>query len=45
MKVQEGKPDVDGKAGETKTRIVYTPKDKDGNPIVDATGKPVVEEV
>lgn len=45
MKVQEGKPGVDGKAGETKTRIVYTPKDKDGNPIVDATGKPVVEEV
>ncbi|HHE3569313.1 TPA: hypothetical protein ACPD3K_000423 [Pasteurella multocida] len=45
MKVQEGKLDVDGKAGETKTRIVYTPKDKDGNPIVDATGKPVVEEV
>ncbi|MDH3003379.1 YadA-like family protein [Pasteurella multocida] len=45
MKVQEGKPGVDGKAGETKTRIAYTPKDKDGNPIVDATGKPVVEEV
>ncbi|HDX1178845.1 TPA: YadA-like family protein [Pasteurella multocida] len=45
MKVQEGKPGVDGKAGESKTRIVYTPKDKDGNPIVDATGKPVVEEV
>ncbi|HDR1061839.1 YadA-like family protein [Pasteurella multocida] len=45
MKVQEGKPGVDGKAGESKTRIVYTPKDKDGNPIVDATGQPVVEEV
>ncbi|MGC6359926.1 YadA-like family protein [Bisgaard Taxon 45] len=45
MKVQEGKPGVDGKAGDTKTRIVYTPKDKDGNPVVDATGQPVVEEV
>ncbi|HDR0673064.1 TPA: YadA-like family protein [Pasteurella multocida] len=45
MKVQEGKPGVDGKAGETKTRIVYTPKDKDGNPVLDDAGKPVVEEV
>ncbi|MGC6407965.1 YadA-like family protein [Bisgaard Taxon 45] len=45
MKVQEGKPGVDGKAGDTKTRIVYTPKDKDGNPVVDATGQPVVEDV
>ncbi|MXN87801.1 YadA-like family protein [Pasteurella canis] len=46
MSVKDGKPGVDGKADETKTRIVYTPKDKDGNPIVDATtGNPVVEEV
>ncbi|WP_101774880.1 YadA-like family protein [Pasteurella oralis] len=45
VSVKDGKPGVDGKAGETKTRIVYTPKDKDGNPVLDVAGKPVVEEV
>ncbi|QLB19786.1 YadA-like family protein [Mannheimia granulomatis] len=29
----QGKPGVDGKDGETKSRIVYETKDKDGNPV------------
>ncbi|WP_165818842.1 YadA-like family protein [Aggregatibacter segnis] len=45
MKSAQGKPGVDGKDGETKTRIVYELKDKDGNPVKDADGKVVKEEV
>ncbi|SUC09713.1 autotransporter adhesin [Pasteurella canis] len=36
---------TDGANGTSKTRIVYTLKDKDGNPIKDASGKPITEEV
>ncbi|RDE66268.1 hypothetical protein DPV96_08940 [Aggregatibacter segnis] len=45
MKSAQGKPGVDGKDGETKTRIVYELKDKDGNPVKDKDGNPVKEEV
>ncbi|AKD37586.1 hypothetical protein I926_01280 [Pasteurella multocida subsp. multocida OH4807] len=48
ISVKDGKAGVDGTNGAdgtTKTRIVYTLKDKDGNPIQDATGKPIEEEV
>ncbi|UAY78429.1 YadA-like family protein [Pasteurella canis] len=46
--VKEGAAGVDGTDGAngtSKTRIVYTLKDKDGNPIKDASGKPITEEV
>ena len=45
MKSAQGKPGVDGKDGETKTRIVYELKDKDGNPVKDKDGNPLKEEV
>ena len=45
MKSAQGKPGVDGKDGETKTRIVYELKDKDGNPVKDKDDNPVKEEV
>ncbi|HDR1795573.1 TPA: YadA-like family protein, partial [Pasteurella multocida] len=46
--VKEGAAGVDGTDGAngtSKTRIVYTLKDKDGNPIKDANGQPITEEV
>ncbi|MFK3618965.1 YadA-like family protein [Pasteurella multocida] len=46
--VKEGAAGVDGTDGSngtSKTRIVYTLKDKDGNPIKDANGQPITEEV
>ncbi|QLB15550.1 hypothetical protein A6B39_08830 [Mannheimia granulomatis] len=33
MTFEQGKPGVGGKDGETKTRVVYETKDKDGNPV------------
>ncbi|HGO5854345.1 TPA: YadA-like family protein [Mannheimia haemolytica] len=47
FKSDKGADGVDGKNGtDGKTRIVYTPVDKEGNPVIDpATNKPVVEEV
>ncbi|MGC6326519.1 YadA-like family protein [Pasteurella multocida] len=46
--VKEGAAGVDGTDGAngtSKTRITYTLKDKDGNPIKDANGQPITEEV
>ncbi|HHE3593680.1 TPA: YadA-like family protein [Pasteurella multocida] len=46
--VKEGAAGVDGTDGAngtSKTRIVYTLKDKDGNPIKDANDQPITEEV
>ncbi|EXI62393.1 hypothetical protein MHD_08245 [Mannheimia granulomatis] len=43
MTFAQGKPGVDGKDG--KTRLVYQPTDKDGNPIKDDKGNPITEEV
>ena len=46
MKSANGKDGVDGVNGTNgKTRIVYELKDKDGNPVKGADGKPVTEEV
>ncbi|MGY4677017.1 YadA-like family protein [Pasteurella sp. P03HT] len=48
ISVKDGKAGVDGTNGAdgtTKTRIVYTLKDKEGNPIKDKDGKPIEEEV
>ncbi|GJJ79282.1 hypothetical protein PcPA57_00020 [Pasteurella canis] len=35
ISVKEGKPGVDGKDGDTKTRIVYETKDKNGQPVTE----------
>ncbi|CAM3073427.1 YadA-like family protein [Streptobacillus felis] len=45
IQVSNGKDGLDGLNPNGKTRIVYEPKDSEGNPILDKDGAPVKEEV